>query len=55
MFVDLLISTLHRIAAKTDKKVTNELIGESKRIASKETLVFKVADASVSGATIPSL
>src|SRR5450755_126078 len=46
--VDLLISTVHRIGAKADKKVTNELIGEFKRIANKETLLFKVAEASVS-------
>jgi hypothetical protein len=46
--VDLLISTAHRIGAKADRKVTNELIGEFKRIANKETLLFKVAEASVS-------
>jgi hypothetical protein len=46
--VDLLISTVHRIRAKADKKVTNELIGEFKRIVNKETLLFKVAEASVS-------
>jgi len=46
--VDLLISTVHRIGARADKKVTNELIGEFKRIANKETLLFKVAEASVS-------
>ena len=39
---------MHRIGAKADKKVTNELIGEFKRIANKETLLFKVAEASVS-------
>ena len=44
--VDLLISTVHPIGAKADKKVTNELIGEFKRIANKETLLFKVAEAS---------
>jgi hypothetical protein len=46
--VDLLISTVHRIGAKADRKVTNELIGEFERIANKETLLFKVAEASVS-------
>jgi hypothetical protein len=46
--VDLLISTVHRIGARADKEVTNELIGEFKRIANKETLLFRVAEASVS-------
>ncbi len=46
--VDLLISTVHRIGAKADKNVTNELIGEFKRIANEETLLFKIAEASVS-------
>ncbi len=35
--VDLLISTVHRIGARAQKKVTNELIGEFKKIANKET------------------
>jgi TnpA family transposase len=46
--VDLLISTVHRIGARAQNKVTNELIGEFKRIANKETLLFRVAEASVS-------
>ena len=34
--VDLLISTVHRIGARAEKKVTKELIGEFKRVAGKE-------------------
>ena len=45
--VDLLISTVHRIGRSADKKVTQELIGEFKRVAGKETLLFRVAEASV--------
>ena len=39
---------MHRIGARAQKKVINELIGEFKRIANKETLLFRVAEASVS-------
>jgi TnpA family transposase len=45
--VDLLISTVHRIGARADKKVIEELVGEFKRVAGKERLLFRVAEASV--------
>jgi len=45
--VDLLIQTVHRIGARAEKKVTQELIGELKRVAGKENLLFRVAEASV--------
>ncbi len=45
--VDLVISTVHRIGAKAEKKVIEELVGEFKRVAGKEKLLFRVAQASV--------
>lgn len=38
---------MHRIGARAEKKVTQELIGEFKRVAGKENLLFRVAEASV--------
>jgi hypothetical protein len=38
---------VHRIGARAEKKVTQELIGEFRRVAGKENLLFRVAEASV--------
>jgi hypothetical protein len=38
---------VHRIGARAEKKVTQQLIGEFKRVAGKESLLFRVAEASV--------
>lgn len=37
--VELLIATVHRIDARTQRKVTNELIAEFKRVTGKENLL----------------
>jgi len=47
VLVDLLIGTVHRIGARAEKKVTQGLIGEFKRVAGKENVLFRVAEASV--------
>ncbi|PZS32922.1 MAG: hypothetical protein DLM58_08875 [Pseudonocardiales bacterium] len=43
-----MIGTVHRIGARAEKKVTEELVNEFKRVAGKETILFKVAEASLS-------
>lgn len=45
--VELLISTVHRINARAEIRVTNQLIKEFKRVTGKENLLFKVAEATV--------
>ncbi|GHD36422.1 putative transposase [Nocardiopsis kunsanensis] len=45
--VDLLIATVHRIGARAERKVTNELINAFKRVTGKENLLFHIAEASV--------
>lgn len=45
--VELLISTVHRINARAEVRVTNELIKEFKRVTGKENLLFRVAEATV--------
>lgn len=45
--VELLNSTVHRINARAEVRVTNELIKEFKRVTGKENLLFKVAEATV--------
>lgn len=45
--VELLCSTVHRINARAEVRVTNELIKEFKRITGKENLLFRVAEATV--------
>jgi TnpA family transposase len=44
---DLLISTVHRIGARAERKVTQELIREFRRVAGKETLLFRLAEAAI--------
>lgn len=45
--VELLCSTVHRINARAEVRVTNELIREFKRVTGKENLLFRVAEATV--------
>jgi hypothetical protein len=45
--VELLISTVHRINARAEVRVTNELIKEFKRVTGKENLLFRLAEATV--------
>jgi len=44
---DLLITTVHRIGTKAEKRVEGKLIGDLKRVAGKPALLFKLAAASV--------
>jgi Domain of unknown function (DUF4158) len=45
--VELLISTVHRIGARADKKVTEELVNAFKRVTGKENILFAIAEASL--------
>ncbi|GAA0919800.1 DUF4158 domain-containing protein [Virgisporangium aurantiacum] len=45
--VDLLISTVHRIGARADRKVTEELVNAFKRVTGKENILFAIAEASL--------
>ena len=45
--VELLCSTVHRIGARAEVRVTNQLIKEFKRVTGKENLLFRVAEATV--------
>jgi hypothetical protein len=45
--VELLISTVHRIGARADRKVTAELINTFKPVTGKENLLFAIAEASL--------
>jgi hypothetical protein len=44
---DLLISTVHRIGARAERRVTQELISEFRKVAGKETLLFRLAEAAI--------
>jgi hypothetical protein len=44
---DLLISTVHRIGARAERRVTQELVNEFRRVAGKETLLFRLAEAAI--------
>jgi len=46
--VDLLIATVHRIGARAEKRVTEELVNAFKRVTGKENILFKLAEASLS-------
>jgi hypothetical protein len=46
--VELLISTVHRIRARADRKVTEELVNAVMRVTGKENILFAIAD-SVAG------
>lgn len=43
--VDLVIATVHRIGARAQKKVTEELINAFKRVTGKEHILFRVTEA----------
>ncbi|MFI7114817.1 Tn3 family transposase [Nonomuraea sp. NPDC050227] len=45
--VDLLIATVHRIGARAERKVTEELVNAFKRVSGKENLLFTIADAAL--------
>lgn len=45
--VQLLISTVHRIGLRAEKKVFRQQVAEFRRVGSKESLLLKVADAAV--------
>src|SRR4051812_25929295 len=44
---DLLITTVHRIGTKAEKRVEGELVADLKRVAGKPALLFKLAAASL--------
>ncbi|MGW0003773.1 hypothetical protein [Nocardia grenadensis] len=45
--VELLISTVHRIGARAEKKVTEQLVNASKKESGKENILFKLAEAPI--------
>src|SRR5712691_8014007 len=45
--VDLLIETIHRIAAHAERKVERELLDDLKRVTGKQNILFALADASL--------
>lgn len=45
--VELLISTVHRIGARAEKKVTEQFINAFKKVSGKENILFKLAEASL--------
>ncbi|WP_245547387.1 Tn3 family transposase [Nocardia brevicatena] len=45
--VDLLCATVHRINARAEVRVTNQLIKEFERVTGKENLLFRLAEATV--------
>ncbi|MFF7183566.1 hypothetical protein [Streptomyces sp. NPDC008121] len=45
--VELLISTVHRIGARAEKKVTEQLVNAFKKVSGKEKTLFKLAQASL--------
>ncbi len=47
MLVELLISVVHLINARAEKRVTEELVNELRRVRGKENLLFRVAEAAV--------
>jgi len=47
ILIDLVIATVHRIGARAEKKVTEELVSAFKRVSGKEHILFKVAEASL--------
>jgi hypothetical protein len=44
---DLLISTVHRSGARAERRVTQELVSEFRKVAGKETLLFRLAEAAI--------
>lgn len=51
--VDLLISTVHRINARADRRVTAELVNAFKRVTGKENILFAIAEASLNAPDDP--
>jgi len=47
--VELLISTVHRINARSEKKVVEEFVKDFKRVTGKDNLLRKIAEASLGG------
>ncbi|WP_327634727.1 Tn3 family transposase [Kribbella sp. NBC_00482] len=47
VLVDLLISTVHRINARADKRVTQELVNAFKKVTGKENILFAIAEAAL--------
>jgi TnpA family transposase len=45
--VDLLISTVHRINARADRRVTQELVNAFKKVTGKENILFAIAAAAL--------
>lgn len=45
--VELLIATVHRIGARADRKVTEELVNAFKKVTGKENILFAIAEASL--------
>jgi hypothetical protein len=51
--VDLLISTVHRINARADKRVTQELVNAFKKVTGKENILFAIAEAALDAPDAP--
>ncbi len=47
ILVELLIATVHRINARAETKVVGEVVAELKRVAGKETILFKMTEAAL--------
>lgn len=45
--VELFLSTVHRINARAERKVTSELVNEFKRVTGKENILFSIAAAAL--------
>ncbi|GAA2128885.1 DUF4158 domain-containing protein [Actinomadura napierensis] len=51
--VELLISTVHRIGARADRRVTEELVNAFKRVTGKENILFSIAAAALTEPDAP--
>jgi len=47
--VELLIATVHRIGARAERRVTNELINAFRKVTGKENILFSIAEAALVG------
>jgi hypothetical protein len=45
--VTLLVSAVHRIGARANRRLTTELVNEFKKVTGEENLLFRVAEAAV--------
>ena len=45
--VELFIATVHRIGARAERRVTNELVNAFKRVSGKEDILFAIAEAAL--------